>query len=462
MASRKDLLKAYKFTSNRLVAALVDRNPDRVDSPLRRIGMGTFASIMIGIVIMAGFGVVGLINPGNNTTWKEETSLVVIDSEAGQVFWYRNPVLHPMENITSAKLASNGAEVRSLKSKSLTGVERGAPLGITGAPRQLPNEEQLGLYPLQVCATAPTPDGERHTTVRFGETQDEEEQQGPGTAVPVVLTDAEEHDYLVVDGTAHLIPRKDGEQTPALVVLLGYPTMTGAYGLLSTLPVGSELSADRILDGLETGQPSSNAAGEADTVGDLVHVRGGEATYLMLEDGLSRITPLEHKAVEADTNTTSIELSSAEVSSHLSATLPDRSVADLPTTMPEVPSTPGIADGPLCATWESAESGPVVASDVTPPEVTTPNADPRLADAVVSEPGRGALLANSLTEADPESAVLLVEGQRFGIPDAASLKALGYGATPLDRVSPAVINLIPMGLPGGTVLSIDAAGRSPE
>src|SRR5699024_1160897 len=150
LASRKDLLKAHKFTSDRLVAALVSHDPDRVDSPLRRVFTGTFASVLIGVVIMAGFGVFGLIRPGHSTTWKESDSLVVIDSEAGQVFWYRKPVLYPMENITSARLASNGADEETLKSKSLRGVERGERLGITGAPGQLPPTEDLDFYPAQV------------------------------------------------------------------------------------------------------------------------------------------------------------------------------------------------------------------------------------------------------------------------------------------------------------------------
>ena len=52
MATRKDLLKAQSFTARRMVAAFVDRDPDDPTPPLRRVGMATFVSVLLGIVIL--------------------------------------------------------------------------------------------------------------------------------------------------------------------------------------------------------------------------------------------------------------------------------------------------------------------------------------------------------------------------------------------------------------------------
>src|SRR5699024_8859165 len=250
-----------------------------------------------------------------------------------------------------------------------------------------PPTEDLDFYPAQVCATAPGDEG-RHTTLTFGSAA-----APAGEAIPVVLTDAQDREFLVVDGVAHPVPKPEGQQESPLSVLLAYPRFDGAYGLLSTIPVGTELSPERILAGIEdVGQPSSNPVGGADTVGDLVQVTGSDATYLLLADGLVQIRPLELKALQAADHEV-IEVSSQEAAAHTSDH-PPIAADDLPTRLPKDPGRAGIESGPLCATWSDAEATAVVSADVAPPEVTSPVSDPTLADRVLGEPGQGAMLAD--------------------------------------------------------------------
>ena len=65
MAARKDLLKAQAFVQQRLVSALVDREPDSQVPPLRRLSLGLFVSILVGalVAVVGGVGFVGLIVP---------------------------------------------------------------------------------------------------------------------------------------------------------------------------------------------------------------------------------------------------------------------------------------------------------------------------------------------------------------------------------------------------------------
>ncbi len=464
MASRKDLLKAHKFTADRLVKALVTHDPDQLDQPLRRSSMGIFASIMVAVVIMAGFGVVGLIKPGNNSTWKESETLVVIDSEAGQVYWYKNPTLYPMTNITSAKLAaatSDGspAEVVSLKAKSLQGVERGPVLGIPDAPRQLPKPEDLGLYPVQVCATAPDParSGQRHTTVRFGEGTE----VGDERSVPVFLVDGEGNEFLVADGIAHRVDKADGAEQSALSVMLRYPRITSAYGLLSTIPVGSELTPERILSSVTgVGSEVNRPVGEATEVGDLVQASDGSSVYLLLADGLAPLRPLEAKALENAGHRVT-QATSGEIAMAMAPADSQVAATDLPTDLPAEPTDPSMTQGPLCASWSDADSPPVLSVDVAVPDyVLNPGdePDPRHAVVVASLPGKGALLANTLTTGQAETGILLVDGRRYPIADRTALNALGYGAVEMSRTSTAIMNLIPPGLDDGATLSTDRAG----
>lgn len=54
MTTRKGLLKAQAFTSRRMVASFINRDPDDPTPPLLRVGMATFVSVMLGIVLVAG------------------------------------------------------------------------------------------------------------------------------------------------------------------------------------------------------------------------------------------------------------------------------------------------------------------------------------------------------------------------------------------------------------------------
>lgn len=453
MASRKDLLKAHKFTTDRLVASLVDRDPDRLDSPLRRIGMGTFASVMIGVLIMAGFGVFGLVAQGGRATqWKDADAAIIVDSQAGLVFWYTQKRLHPMENITSAKLAAGaGVEVTTLKTKSLKGVPRDKLLGIRDAPRQLPTTEDMGAYPLRVCGTAPV-DGNRHTTLTMGDPN-----LDPADDTAMAMKGENNDFYLVVNGVAHVVPKEANQEVPPL--LLQYEILSPGYALLNALPQGSPLDAEAILKRVPGAdeEQSQNGVGQATRVGQLVHVAGQSGRYILLKDGLSEISPLEHAAIqESRPNARSIEITAAEATLHLSEVTPVLGAPDLPSEMPEVLKGQAEQQKSICATWTAPNTPPALSTGNPTPQVVTPAVEPGVADAVVIPPLRGALIRNEEAEQGP-AVTLVTEGRRFSIPDADSLNALGYAQVPQDAVPAQIVGLIPPGLPPGGTLSIAAA-----
>ena len=84
MAQRKELLKAHAFTQQRLVAALVDRDPDNPTPPLRRLGIGTFVSILVATVLVGGFALFGYLTKPSTNAWSQDKPVVIVDTDVAR------------------------------------------------------------------------------------------------------------------------------------------------------------------------------------------------------------------------------------------------------------------------------------------------------------------------------------------------------------------------------------------
>ncbi|SDD16960.1 type VII secretion protein EccB [Auraticoccus monumenti] len=446
MATRKDLLKAHKFTSQRLVSALVMRNPDDLEPPLRRIVTGTFVSAMISVLVLAGFGVVGLIAGGGTKNWREDRT-IIIDTSSGVVFAFLGTSLHPTTNITSARLATGGGPVVSLKSTTLRGEPQAGRIGIPDAPAQLPAAADISPWPLRVCSTAPV-DDLRYTTLQVG--------VGPTSPTPATaaVRDSTGLHYLLAEGRAYPVPGGD-DDVPALLLDLGFTAAgTPSDAMLNTIPRGPALEPLAI-PGDEGGADIS--VGQMTTVGSLATVRGSVTSYyVLLPDGLAEISALEHKVMELD-GRKNTELTPGDVVGNLSSrqVRQEGMPAGLPTS---ASSAPDQATSSLCVSWDGEGAQPVVELGAPTPRPTGASPVPGTADLVETAPLRGALLRPENTPDDGQ-AFLVVDRRSYGIPDAESRAALGYGETPSHPVSAALLKLIPSGLPSGTSLSIEDAQK---
>ncbi|NBH11520.1 type VII secretion protein EccB, partial [Amycolatopsis sp. SID8362] len=143
MASKRDQLQAYQFLVQRATSALVTRETDPEQPPFRRTGSATFAGIALGIVSLAGAGVYGLIVPGGNTAWRQD-SAVIVEKETGTRYVYLDGRLHPVANYASALLLlGDHRATEQVSRESLAGVPRGPRLGIPDAPDALPAPARL-------------------------------------------------------------------------------------------------------------------------------------------------------------------------------------------------------------------------------------------------------------------------------------------------------------------------------
>jgi type VII secretion protein EccB len=168
--TRRDQLQAYRFAQTRMQYALLTGDTDLQDPPMRRSGLATFAGAMVAVLVASGFGVYGLLRPGDKGGWSDR-GVLVVEKETGARYVYdgTDGALHPVLNYTSARLilGTPDVTVKQFSQASLKGVRRGAPRGLAGLPDALPAANDLVRGPWVVCSSATT-DGRPAISVSIG------------------------------------------------------------------------------------------------------------------------------------------------------------------------------------------------------------------------------------------------------------------------------------------------------
>ncbi|KQX14290.1 type VII secretion protein EccB [Streptomyces sp. Root431] len=155
MASRRDELNAYTFAKKRTVAAFLQPSPSGTEEgaprPLRAIVPG----LIVGALVMAGFGAWGMFSPQAPKGWdvpgtrvivgkQSTTRYVVLETGNGKD---KKTLLHPVLNLASARLLLNPDQfqvVQVADKKLDEDKQRGPILGIPYAPDRLPAADDAG------------------------------------------------------------------------------------------------------------------------------------------------------------------------------------------------------------------------------------------------------------------------------------------------------------------------------
>lgn len=426
MATRKDLLKAQSFTSRRMIAAFVDRDPDDPTPPLRRVVTATFVSVLLGVIILAGTALFGLIRPGGSQAWREE-GVIISDTTAGIQFVYVGEQLVPMANVTSARLLAaqhNNNEVPrvvNVKTDSLKGAPQATPHGIPGAPRQLPDASSMKVYPLQLCSSAPTSANDRFLSLEFnaGNTP-------AGNEFAFVARASNDDEYLIRGGRAHRLWREQGTSSPLIEEL---PVVTPGSAWLAAIPVGTPIEPVDVPN--RGAQPARDTLGM--TVGQLAVVGSAEDNryYIQLDQGLSRISYLDMRLqIAAFGANQPREISENQYAMSRNEEIESFSDLEMPYEKPIGPSGYGSLEPvSVCATYNAEDPSRVsVSVDQPTPEMPEGHVRPfanRL-DLVATESLSGGLFRNAATTADDASTFLVTDGKLYPIPDRNSRVALGY------------------------------------
>jgi type VII secretion protein EccB len=461
VTTKRDQAQAYFFLVGRLVAGLLNGEPDTLQRPNRRPSVGTAIGILLTVLVTAGFGIYGLLRPGGPNAWQATNGSIVLVEETGARYVYVNGTLLPVLNYASARLAlGSGAPVVTVSRDALSGLPVGAPIGIPGAPDNLPATTALYTGPWSVCARPSSSSGATLTTVVFG---------AAGAAAPAL---AEDQALLVSpsDGSVHLIWNGQRHRiiNAAALVALGYAALdplpvTEAW--LNPVPAGPDLGFP-VVPGRGSAGPT--LGGQPGVVGRVYEWQNPALStselFVLRPDGLALLSRTVAALILADPATQAaygdapvrrVPVSAEEVAG--------AGVVDLTTYVNGYPPSPPVAanstgaDVPCVRHTLSTIASTVVATLMPASALATavPLAGPAstraTADEAVVAAASGVLARN---DEAPGTIYLITEsGIKYPVADEEALNALGYSA---GAAVPASGELLAL-LPTGPVLSTTAA-----
>ncbi|MFE7774864.1 type VII secretion protein EccB [Streptomyces sp. NPDC057445] len=150
MASRRDELNAYTFAKKRTVAAFLQPSPTGTEEGAPRPLRAIVPSLVIGALVLAGFGAWGMFKPKAPKDWDKPGTKVIVGKESTTRYVVlttdRKKLLHPVLNLASARLLLTPQEFKVIQvSDDILDSgrpPRGPILGIPYAPDRLPSETE--------------------------------------------------------------------------------------------------------------------------------------------------------------------------------------------------------------------------------------------------------------------------------------------------------------------------------
>ncbi|MCC5577116.1 type VII secretion protein EccB [Microtetraspora sp. AC03309] len=456
MQTRKDLYQAHRLMMQRLGMALLQAEPDVPESPMRRHSVATFSGVLLAVLVLAVFGIWGLLKPGGATSLTEPGQLLV-EEESGATYIYSDTgdTLIPVANYVSARLLLDSADVtvRNVSAASLAEFNRGPLVGIPGAPDSLPASEKLVKGPWSACVTEVTDAaGSRTSYVTLVGGRDVGGREIGGDAM--IVEDGRQ-DWMIW-GDKRM--RVTGEGARGLI---GETARRVPAAWLNAIPQGPDF---RSPDVPGRGRKVRGPEGRAAVVGQVFTVpamAGSSARwYVLRDDGLAPISILQASLLLEDPESKKKvygrrPVKPIEIDAATANTAPvsktGMAVADLPTEMPKI-MTPDVS-APLCAVYADSQTGSARARLTIGSRMDIPvpptSGDQEHFDQVLLPPGAAALAGllpgDGQLSAVHSYALITDQGRRFAVESADLLANLGYQLSDVTPVPAQILHLIPEG-----------------
>ncbi len=447
MVARYEQVRAYRFVTRRIVSAMLSGEPESNELPVRRLGMSLFASVIVGMIVLAVVGVYGFINPSGG---KPAENDIVIERESGARYVYIEGRLHPVLNFTSARLivGSPSPSVRTMSHKSLVNLPVGPPVGIRDAPDPPPPKKNLVGLPWNVCGVRVTGAGEAAAQLVIGRTPSGGVTLGDDALL--VSTSAGNELPLYLLWHDHRL-RITERTTLTALELASVTPMRIDRAQLDAVAAGPDLAALKLPG---AGQPSpKKVAGATAEIGTVY--RSGQQNYVLTSKGLATIGAASTALLTANGKPV------VQISASQAAQAFDPAPIEpegFPQAKPKIRAETG--GSTVCVQFGAAAGGaqtpalslfgPGSEQLTLDPDRTTPRGG-TTADQVTLAEGHGAL-AQALPGADSTATgtVYLITDQGIRYPlkdggDVKALPALGYeGAKPVG-VPASLLSLVPLG-----------------
>ena len=304
MATRKDQLDAFVFARRRMVSNLVAPTPTGSDEAAPRPVKTFFTSAILSALAVAAVVVLGVFKPSAPSGWQNG---LAVDSTSGASYIYstQDKELHPVVNITSAKLLLGGNFKKYDVPDSVihgTSETIGAPFGILAAPPDVPAASNVDLTQWSLCVQAKNP---ADPTQAGGRTVLEIGYGAGGDSVVsgvsgFVVHDSQNRNYLVVGDYEYPI----GADNKPLNALTGTPVSAGApqgpwvsSTWLSAFRAGTQIAFPTVA-GLGDPLPASLQNQPGARVGDYGQVtdaNGAQSNYIETENGLVSVSRMVYE-----------------------------------------------------------------------------------------------------------------------------------------------------------------------
>lgn len=296
MATKKDLVEAYAFSRRRLVTAFVSGAPGGREVEPARPGRSIVGGLALAVLLLAGAAIAGVFGTNVDPAWAEQPGLIVSKEEAAVYVITEggsDPVLHPVLNITSAKLILGSDQEPQVIPDDYIDRERiGNDVGILGAPSDVPDVERLLPSGWTACA-----EGDR---LRLSVTEQSlvDPADSAGGLLVRVGRGRSAQMHVVARGapdaegrtTAYSYPVPDVPYRDALLGAVGLPPSGEAKPVsqawLDLFPTGGELSRDAF--DVRSG-PAVDFGDELVDVGRVATAPRG--SYLATARGIEQLTP---------------------------------------------------------------------------------------------------------------------------------------------------------------------------
>jgi type VII secretion protein EccB len=460
MPSRQDQLHSYQFSVQRVVAALVMRETDPVQSPFRRVAGATMAGAIVAALALAGAAVYGLY-AGGSGDWRKEGQ-VIIEKESGTryVYYKGDGKLHPVINYASALLIADAPrpDVVTWSRSALDKALRGAPMGISGAPDSLPDARHLAKPPWTLCSQKAPDASDGSGTVKpqsvlfVGGAADGGQPLIPARAAArsqgLLVSAPDGRQYLVYDNHRHQIVQSD--QVLRAFFWNTTSTLPVSPALINAIPAGPDLKPLPV-----QGRGGRSPALPGAKIGQVYHRKNAGAAVqhaVALADGLAEITEAQADLLLADPET---------------PLGPQGRDNDIPDNSSAVPSKSGFTAAPpfaappdvrpatstVCVSISDPNGVNKVVIDAKLPDQSRA-ADTQartangafLADRVVVS-GRGALVEAAASPSAPGGALSIVSdlGIRYPLASRDLVAKLGYEAVAPVAMPAELVALLPVG-----------------
>jgi type VII secretion protein EccB len=301
VATRKDQLDAFNFARRRMVANLVAPTATGSDEGAPR-PVKTFAtSIVLSAIAVAAVAVLGVFKPAAPSGWQNG---LAVDSNSGATYVDQQNQLHAIYNITSARLLL-GSKFQKFDVPDATingsGIPVGSPVGILGAPEDVPGASNMNLQQWSLCqneastANEGLPGGKTYLEIGYGPTNTPEVWTSASNK-GVIVHDSAGYVYLIDGDYKYPVGNDDGAGAKAVSSLLtavnqdndilanevtGYWVSDAWLGAFST---GSALTFPT-LSGLGSTPSAPHQLGQVGQYGSL-----GQADYVQTDQGIVRLS----------------------------------------------------------------------------------------------------------------------------------------------------------------------------